>query len=42
MINTFYDLTDEAKKEFEAEAKENTIELYDHSCITAYTLFNKK
>jgi hypothetical protein len=42
MINPSFTLTDEAKKDFEAEAKENITELYNHPCITTYTLFNEK
>lgn len=42
MINPSFDLTDNAKKEFETECKENITELYNHPSITTYTLFNEK
>lgn len=42
MINPSFDLTDEAKKEFEKESEENIKQLFNHPCITTWTLFNEK
>ena len=42
MINPSFNLTDEAKKQFEKESEENIRELYNHPSITTYTLFNEK
>jgi hypothetical protein len=42
MINPSFDLNEEAKKVFEQECKENIEQLYNHPCITTWTLFNEK
>jgi hypothetical protein len=42
MINPSFNLNDEAKKAFEQESKENIEQLYNHPCITTWTLFNEK
>lgn len=42
MVNPSFNLTEEAKKVFETECQETIQELYNHPCITTYTLFNEK
>jgi tetratricopeptide (TPR) repeat protein len=42
MVNPSFNLSDSAKKQFELECKEHIEELYNHPCITTYTLFNEK
>jgi len=42
MVNPSFNLSDEAKKIFEQECKENIEQLYNHPCITTWTLFNEK
>jgi hypothetical protein len=42
MVNPSFDLTDVAKKNFEAECEENIRELFNHPSITTWTLFNEK
>lgn len=42
MINPAFNPNGEAKKVFEQECKENIEQLYNHPCITTWTLFNEK
>lgn len=42
MINPSFSLNEESKKVFEQECKENIEQLFNHPCITTWTLFNEK
>lgn len=42
MVNPSFNLTAKAGRAFESESKESIEQLYNHPCITTWTLFNEK